>query len=103
MKLKNDSLIMVGAAGIALLLVMKAGKAKGATTNIAQFNTGAKEIFDALGKKFSNGYRYFTDGTVIDPSGAYWKNGQMIWAPAATKANMSTATDQALGDWTNEA
>ncbi len=100
MKLKKDSLILIGAAGIALFLVMKAGSVKGAVKSV---QTGAKEIFDALGKPFKNGYRYFNDGTVIDPTGAYWKNGQMIWAPAATKAQMSTTTDQALGDWTNEA
>lgn len=98
--MKKDSLILVGAAGIALYLVVKAGSVKGAVAKVQQ---GATEILDSLGKRFSNGYRYFSDGTVIDPSGAYWKNGQMVWAPAATKAKMSTATDQALGDWTNEA
>lgn len=28
------------------------------------------------------GWRYFSDGTVIDPSGAYYKDGKLIWSPA---------------------
>lgn len=98
--MKKDSMILIGAAGVALYLVMRAGSVKAAVTKVQQ---GATEIFNSLGKPFSNGYRYFSDGTVIDPAGAYWKNNQMIWAPPASKSQMSTTTDQALGDWTSEA
>lgn len=28
------------------------------------------------------GWQYFSDGTVIDPSGNYYQNGQLIWSPS---------------------
>lgn len=101
--MKKETMILVGAAGIAAYLVMQAGTKRGATTPLKKFTTGTSEILDAFGKRFSNGYRYFSDGVVIDPQGSYWKNNQMIWSPPAAKSSMSTTTDNALGDWTNEA
>ncbi len=29
------------------------------------------------------GWQYFDNGTVIDPNGAYWLNGAMVWAPSS--------------------
>lgn len=29
------------------------------------------------------GWRYFSDGTVIDPQGNYYVNGSMIWSPSS--------------------
>lgn len=88
--MKNQSdLIVLGLAGLAVYFIATANR-KGATATGTTANTLAsmtKEIFDAAGKAFDNGWRYFTDGTAIDPSGNYYKGGQLIWSnPAASGA-----------------
>lgn len=32
------------------------------------------------GSSFSNGWRYFSDGTAIDPSGNYYSGGALVWS-----------------------
>lgn len=41
------------------------------------------------------GWRYFSDGTVIDPNGNYYRDGQVIWSP-----NQNTDTDES-GNYNN--
>ncbi len=80
--MKKDTLMLLGAAGIAFYLVNKAGGVQKATTAVVN---GATEIFNSLGQRFNNGWRYFSDGTSIDPFGSYYRNGQKIWSPAVIK------------------
>lgn len=81
MKFKNDELMVLGLAGLAVWMITKANK-----TTAGAFQTGGKsitqavsEIFNLGGGAFDNGWRYFTDGTAIDPQGNYYNNGQLIW------------------------
>jgi hypothetical protein len=43
--------------------------------NGATFDSGAQLITD------DNGWRYYTGGTAVDPSGAYYYQGEQVWAP----------------------
>ncbi len=80
--MKKDTLMLIGAAGIALYLVNKAGGVQQATTKVVN---GATEVLNSLGQRFNNGWRYFSDGTAIDPFGSYYKGGTKIWSPAIVK------------------
>lgn len=40
------------------------------------------EIFSLSGTPFGNGWRYYENGTAIDPQGNYYQNGKKIWGPA---------------------
>lgn len=91
--MKRDTMILFGAAGVALYLVNKAGGVTAAAQKIVQ---GTKEILSSTGSRFSNGWRYFDDGTSIDPFGNYYRNGAMIWkAPTVKK---KTADDDAVSE-----
>ncbi len=73
-------MIVLGLAGLALFIVMKASKKTTGTSSAASKPAGwVDQIFDAGGSKFANGWSYYTDGTAIDPSGNYYKDGSMIW------------------------
>ncbi len=79
--MKQTELIALGLAGIAVYLIVKG---KGSTTT-QKGTTGALggfvgEIFDAAGSAFGNGWRYFDNGTAIDPNGNYYFNGQPVWS-----------------------
>jgi len=44
------------------------------------------------------GWRYFSDGTVIDPDGNYYRNGELIWSPQTYEIeNLSEEGDPAYG------
>ena len=48
--------------------------------------------------EFGYGYRYFSDGTVIDPYGNYFKDNQLIWSPQVSEIqNLSEQGDEAYG------
>lgn len=80
--MKRDYLILAAAAGAALYLVNKAGGIQAAVQKVVQ---GASEVLNPGGGRFSNGWRYFSDGTAIDPFGRYYKSGQLIWTPPVVK------------------
>lgn len=48
---------------------------------IPQNTAKVSEVLTGSGSQFGNGWRYFTDGTAIDPQGNYYSNGQMVWSP----------------------
>lgn len=101
--MKNDTLILVAAAAVAAYLVKKAGGVSQAVKYVQDAATRTTEILNSAGKNFGNGYRYFSDGTVIDPFGRYWKNNQIIWSPPTLKSNTSTdaapASDPTFNTW----
>lgn len=73
--MKQTEMIALGLAALAVYFIVKpkAGATKAATYD------KATEILDASGKAFSNGWRYFSDGTSIDPKGNYYQGGQIVW------------------------
>jgi hypothetical protein len=80
--MKNGELIALGLAAVAVYMIWKSQAGKGAGT--AAVADWTKEIFDLGGGSFGNGWRYFDNGTAIDPSGNYYLNGQMVYqAPGA--------------------
>lgn len=84
--MKTEELIAMGLAGLAVFLIYKATSA-GSATGAAPAYTGTwKKVTEILdpnsGRGYSNGWRYFDDGTSISPSGDYYLNGNIIWSPA---------------------
>lgn len=88
--MKTEDLLVLGLAGIAVVMILKAGKINlsGLIPNIGTAPTNspsgsgyASEIWEGNGTTFDNGWRYFTDGTAIDPQGAYYANGVKVWEP----------------------
>lgn len=88
--MKSTDLIVLGLAGVAVYLIAKGGKLGTTTTTTARRVTSGlpgltnpletvSEIFTTAGKTFDNGWRYFSDGTAIDPLGNYYFQGQKIW------------------------
>lgn len=90
--MKSNDLIVLGLAGVAVYLIAKGAKAptgtgalttRPATTvtngGVRSVTDTVSEIFSSAGKIFDNGWRYFTDGTAIDPLGNYYFQGQLIW------------------------
>lgn len=72
--MKDSYLILLVGLGAAAFLATRSGSS---TATPGKAN-GAQEI-KTDGDSF--GWRYFTDGTAIDPYGAYYKNGLMVWNP----------------------
>lgn len=76
--MKSQELIVLGLASLAVYLIVKSQKGSSGSTTEKRGDI-VKEIFDAAGKAFSNGWRYFSDGTAIDPAGNYYFGGQLVW------------------------
>jgi hypothetical protein len=65
---------------------------------IADTSTAAEIPNPAQEGQFGYGYRYFEDGTVIDPFGNYFKDNALIWSPSVTEIeNFSERGDEAYG------
>lgn len=67
-----------GAGGI--FGIMK-GQRQESGAAIPQNTQKVTEVLSGNGGQFTNGWRYFTDGTAIDPQGSYYLNGQLVWSP----------------------
>lgn len=80
--MKKEYLYILGAAAAALYMIKKNG---GNSQVITAIKNGVQEVLSATGKQFETGWRYFTDGTSIDPFGNYWKGGQKIWSVPTVK------------------
>lgn len=68
-------------AGLTPDAITKAIKAMGINPDTLQSETTAIENTAQPGQE-GYGWQYFTDGTVIDPSGNYYRDGQIIWSPS---------------------
>lgn len=68
--MKTDDILLVGAAVLAAAWMLR--RSVPAAPGVAQ---GASLVREWLG------WRYYDDGTVIDPFGAYWHNGVKVWDP----------------------
>lgn len=80
----DDILILAAAAGaVWFILTRGASLVKTSPAPVAQSGKPAgwtSEIYDSDGSSFSNGWRYFDDGTAIDPAGNYYSGGQLVWS-----------------------
>lgn len=81
--MKQTELIALGLAAVAVYLIAKSKGVQGVasaprTTTGTTFDK-VTEILDSAGKAFSNGWRYFSNGTSIDPKGNYYKGNQLVW------------------------
>lgn len=75
--MKNQNLIVLGLAGVAVYMIWQAKKTGKTVTEVAQ--GFVKEIKGQGGKAFDNGWRYFDNGTSIDPQGNYYYQGQLVY------------------------
>lgn len=83
--MKTENIIILGAfAGAAYLLLR--GKLGPAVIGAAKAATGTQEIQNkTMPGQNGYGWRYFSDGTTIDPGGIYRdKNGVILWSPLTT-------------------
>lgn len=74
--MRNEELIVLGLAGLALWFITKGAKSAGggaAQASTSSYTTHAAPDYQ--------GWQYFTDGTTISPEGAYYKGGLLIWQP----------------------
>lgn len=81
--MKQTEMIALGLAGVALYLIVKSNKGTStgsAASGLRDMSKTVTEILESTGKAFANGWRYFTDGTAIDPAGNYYQGGQLIWS-----------------------
>lgn len=85
--MKHSEMIALGLAGLAVYYIFKARNANAAgvseSSTLRSTADAVTEIFDAGGRAFTNGWRYFSDNTVIDPAGNYYKDGALIWSPVS--------------------
>lgn len=78
--MKQTEMIALGLAAVAVYLIVNTNKkTAGAARPLKRAADAVSEIFDTAGKTFSNGWRYFSDGTAISPAGDYYQNGALIW------------------------
>jgi len=80
--MKNNDLILIALAGIAVWMISKANQSAGSNTvlNLGKAINGISEIFTgAKTGQAGYGWRYFSDGTSIDPQGNYYLNGDLVW------------------------
>lgn len=85
--MKQTDLIVLALAGVAVYMIVRSQKG-GATPGTQPLAGGAavnwadalvNEIFSSSGTPFSNGWRYFDNGTAISPNGDYYFQGQLVY------------------------
>lgn len=79
--MKQENMIALGLAAVAVYLITQSKKTPSAraAAGLTSTTKATSEIFDTSGNPFSNGWRYFTDGTAINPKGDYYYQGQLVW------------------------
>lgn len=86
--MKQTEILALGVAAVAVYLVAKAKNVKvwqGAPLTSMKPKTTPStydkvtEILNSDGTRYDNGWRYFSDGTSIDPLGNYFSGNQLIW------------------------
>jgi hypothetical protein len=72
----KDVMIFIGVAAAAYLLLMRRGAAAATGTAGSAWTTEINN--PALHGQTGYGWRYFSDGTAISPTGAYYKQGRQL-------------------------
>lgn len=83
--MKQTDMIVLGLAGLAVFMIVRSQKGGatlapgggGAPSNIV--DNLVREIFNSSGTPFSNGWRYYDNGTAISPEGDYYFQGQLVY------------------------
>ena len=79
--MNNTTLLLIAAAAAAYLLFRDKNASANTVNNLGTAINGISEIFTgAKGNQAGAGWRYFTDGTSISPTGTYYMNGVEVWA-----------------------
>lgn len=84
----NQNAIVLGLAAVAVYFITQSKKKPVGLAGLTSTSKATAEIFDTTngGSRFANGWRYFSDGTAIDPNGDYYQGGQLIWQnPTGTR------------------
>lgn len=92
--MKNDTILILAAAGIGLFLIsrmIKPGAAirppTGSGTAASLNNNGAPPVVEvnntAVPGQNGWGWKYYSDGTAISPTGQYYFQGQLVYTPGA--------------------
>ena len=88
--MKNDTLVILAAAGVGLWLVSRMTQPQARTAPALSLNNGGqvntagyvRQIFNtALPGQEGYAWQYYNDGTAIGPDGSYYQNGQKVWSP----------------------
>lgn len=87
--MKNDDLLALALAGIAVWMIFASRKASGATQPFALSSVSSPGPYTeiqngALPGQPGWGWQYFRDGqngVAIAPDGGYYLNGQLVWRP----------------------
>lgn len=82
--MNNTDLLLIALAGAAVWFFSNQAKAGSSNTvmNLGKAINGISEIFTgAKSGQVGAGWRYFSDGTSISPTGVYYLNGVEVWAP----------------------
>ena len=75
-QVKTEDLMILGVAGLMAWFILGRGAARSApAANDADY---VEEIFNGVAG-WANGWRYFENGTAIDPLGNYYHNGQLVY------------------------
>lgn len=81
--MKHAEYLVLGLAAVAVLLIVKQSKSATPSGGTATAPAGnwVAEIFNGV-SAWGNGWRYFDNGTAIDPAGNYYLNGEKVWSPS---------------------
>jgi hypothetical protein len=76
-----NTILLIAAAGAAYMIFKSKTGSANTVNNLGTAINGISEIFTgATGNQAGAGWRYFSDGTSIDPQGNYYMNGVEVWA-----------------------
>lgn len=93
--MKQNEMIILAVAGFVAWNIMKPKPAVAKTVSPVSGKTldnFIDELFTTTGTPFENGWRYYENGTAIDPSGNYYFQGQKVYS-APSRPNYSSSTD----------
>lgn len=93
--MKTQDLAILGLAGVAVYMILRSqgvsvsglvGKVTGSAGKTAADapDSFVDEIFNAGGTPYTNGWRYYENGTAIDPSGNYYYQGKLVYSAGST-------------------
>lgn len=77
--MKRDDLMILGLALAAAFFILRRPAGAVAVVGARPVSSGAPSGA-TLVREWA-GWKYYSDGTAIDPFGAYYKDGQKIWDP----------------------
>lgn len=78
--MNTNIILLIAAAGAAYMIFKSKAASANTVNNLGTAINGISEIFTgATGGQAGAGWRYFSDGTSIDPQGNYYMNGVLTW------------------------